>query len=295
MARFFLHIGLMKTGTTALQRTLAQNYDELMRDGVLYPKTARFDDKHVQLVWACQPDDKLGVWARSKYDGRGVDDVVNDINDEVVNSGCSKCVLSAEDFSLRPPEYYRMLADKLNGDINVIVYIRNHADLIESMYRQLLKGRGISKTFDAFLKDSLSQGRAGGTSLFYKELVDGWAEVFGKGNIVVREYKGGRGYSTVDDFMDCIGASPLPNRSRGFVVNPSLHGPYLEFVRAINQHLSGGVRSKIMNEVIALVRSHPCEPSPLLTEDEKSKIMETFAHDEKEVLAAYPRSFDFDG
>ena len=45
MARFFLHIGLMKTGTTALQRTLAQNYDELMRDGVLYPKTARFDVK----------------------------------------------------------------------------------------------------------------------------------------------------------------------------------------------------------------------------------------------------------
>lgn len=285
----------MKTGTTALQRTLAQNYDELMRDGVLYPKTARFDDKHVQLVWACQPDDKLGVWARSKYDDRSADDLLNDINGEVVNSGCNKCVLSAEDFSLFPPEYYRLLADKLNGDINVIVYIRNHADLIESMYRQFLKGRGISKTFDEFLKETLSRGRAGRTSLFYKDLVDGWAKVFGKDKVVVREYKKGGGYDAVEDFMDCIGASPLPQKSSVYVENPSLHGPYLEFVRAINEHLSGGVRSKIMNEVIALVRSHPCEPSPLLTEDEQSKIMATFAHDEKEVLAAYPRSFDFDG
>ncbi len=50
MATVYLHIGAPKTATSNLQAILARHQDELLAQGVLYPRLCRHGDAHHVLV-----------------------------------------------------------------------------------------------------------------------------------------------------------------------------------------------------------------------------------------------------
>jgi len=78
----YLHIGQMKTGTTALQRTLARELKNLLRHGVLHPKTGALH-KHSDIAWSLLSCKKMGSWVARKSDDKHIDEIKAELVNEI--------------------------------------------------------------------------------------------------------------------------------------------------------------------------------------------------------------------
>ena len=79
----FLHIGANKTGTTSIQKQLAEHRDLLEREGVLYPRTAQAGSVHYPLSWG------LGLGHPPEQYKHSPEHWLNVIN-EIQQSDCKK-------------------------------------------------------------------------------------------------------------------------------------------------------------------------------------------------------------
>lgn len=96
--KFFIHIGKAKTGSTAFQTGLFSNQDFLKSKGVLYPKSGLVGERHHQAFLASGKE-KLHIlhpWHKNQYDGKTVQENVDDLIKEVEASDCDKIILSNE-------------------------------------------------------------------------------------------------------------------------------------------------------------------------------------------------------
>ena len=86
----FIHIGLHKTGSTALQLWMRHNDKILASHGVFVPKVGTFNEEsgHHRVAWEMR-DDK-----RNEGQNHHIDDLVN----ELVLCPCQKALISSEDF-----------------------------------------------------------------------------------------------------------------------------------------------------------------------------------------------------
>ncbi len=263
MPKYILHIGLMKTGTTALQAVLSGNRDRLISEGILYPSIDLLQSKHVQLVWSCVPD-QLSPFAISKCSGvttrAYLDAVENERRDEQANI----VIVSAEDFAIYEPHRFQDIVSAFREDLRIVVYLRPQDEMIESMYKQRLKGAGITDSFEEFVTSALRTGIAGIAPLDYYNLLCGWAEMVGDDCLVVREYGRAAKQDIVRDFLASAGLSLELNSTRKRA-NVSLEGPYAMFVRSANRYMPQQVRHEFISDVEALQENHPAERRALLT------------------------------
>jgi hypothetical protein len=285
MARILLHIGLMKTGTTALQETLYENREQLLTQGVLYPSSNVFQSRHVQLVWSCVTD-QLGSFAKAKYAGTTTSDCIQDIQDELQSSGATTCIISAEDFSLYEPGRFAPIIDAFRADLMVIVYLRRQTEMIESMYKQLLKGMGITERFDEFLEKAIEGARAGASPLDYNHFLRSWSELVGADRLVVRVYDRVARYDIVGSFLEAAGLVMSLARTRK-QANISFEGPYMEFVRKVNHYLPQNLRHRFIGDLEGLQGVHPVERTRLVSPEAVEMIERKFASSNRAVAAAF--------
>jgi hypothetical protein len=281
--RWIIHIGTMKTGTTALQKTLLENRDIFLRSGLLYPESGLNHAKHDHFVWSCQFP-KLGPRAKKQYNGKSTDELISAVNKEIEASRPRFCVLSAEDFSFFPPIQFKSLFDRV-ADYRVVVYLREQKALIESMYKQLVTFGGMASCFDDFFSTALDKRRAGGCDLDCRDLLDRWAAVVGKERLVVRTYAGNAKNNIVKDFFDAIGFEPHQPVSMT-KANLSIEGAYLDFMRSVNEYLPEKYRRKLARSLKQLqyelsTEMNPGDPAarkrPFLSAEQAMRVEECFA------------------
>ncbi len=124
--KIILHIGLPKTGSTALQQALYQSRQGLLRQGVLYPAQVYRED-----------DPKHNFVLDLVRKGRG-----HDIGSEQGYKAASRIVISNEalsnDFYLHGPERNRQLAELLraHGELEVCMVLRREREWLRSYYKQ---------------------------------------------------------------------------------------------------------------------------------------------------------------
>lgn len=124
--KIILHIGLPKTGSTALQQTLFQSRAALLREGVLYPAQVHRED-----------DPKHNFVLDLVRKGQGYD-----IRSEQGYSAASRIVISNEalsnDFYLHGLEANRQLAELLraHGELEVCMVLRREREWLRSYYKQ---------------------------------------------------------------------------------------------------------------------------------------------------------------
>lgn len=199
----YLHIGMNKTGSTALQAYMSKHYSEHLEQGVLYPKTGRKGTTHYDVSTAFGLGSQRHL--RHAYDlNQMLDEMLRDSK----NAGADRLVISSETFIVcKNP---KILAEGLDRfDVRIVIYMRRHAEWIESLYNQAVKmvasppwGKGFSKYLE-FQKEH-GQGRL---YFHYWDLLERWADAFGRQNIIVRPFERSQFVNNdlIEDFLSVIG------------------------------------------------------------------------------------------
>ena len=144
-----LHIGVHKTGTTAIQAAFADARTVLRSMGVTYPGKLQAQHRAALVAlgrrWGW--NDRGGVsFPRAEYD-----DIV-----EQARSARGRVVVSSE-FWCEADESTarRVVADFGGPRVHIVLTLRNLADLLPSSYQQYLK-YGLERDYDEWLSDILT-------------------------------------------------------------------------------------------------------------------------------------------
>ncbi|WP_045388558.1 hypothetical protein [Falsirhodobacter sp. alg1] len=154
--RIWIHIGLRKTGTTALQGWLLQNSEMLRAQGVAFLQSRPNSGPLARALLKGSPET-----------GKLVEPVLKHI---AAVPDTTDGILSSEDFSDLSPEQMQPLIDALAGhDIRILVTLRRQDRLAEALYKQNVKWNGGAHDVQKFLNsDSIR-------ALDYERMLDRWA------------------------------------------------------------------------------------------------------------------------
>ncbi|HTQ71531.1 MAG TPA: hypothetical protein VMH92_08570 [Acidocella sp.] len=198
----FIHAGLHKTGTTALQESLARHRETLAGRGILYPLAGCPGEAPGQhnLAWQVTRDRRF----HSAYG------TVDDVAEEIAAHG-GDAVISSEDFEsvLDRPDLLDRLArhPRLKGyQVVLVIYLREQSSYFKSLFFQLTRD-GLTEEVDRLADIVCETG-----SLRLRE----WTFLFDYGRAVARlsRWKNGKfilrnyhslaGGSSVSDFLGVV-------------------------------------------------------------------------------------------
>lgn len=241
MSTVYLHIGMPKTGTTAIQYFLTDNPVTLKKHGICFPDfNFRFPSVGVRRnahFLACSYVDENG----KKDVSRPIEQYAS-IMDQIEKLGkeYDKLILSDEALwraRSRQPEFWERLKRDLAErglDLCVIVYLRRQDSFMESLYRQKVKESATQKDFHSYLSYI-----ADIYPLDYPAYMDMLSGILGKENLFIRiyekgQYKGAE-HNIFSDFLDIFGLT----LQDGFEIrqreqNISLDGIRLDIQRILN-------------------------------------------------------------
>jgi tetratricopeptide (TPR) repeat protein len=189
-----LHIGLPKTGTSAIQHFLVTRRKGLLRQGFCFPSTPG-GSNHVALAVAAAFQGKQRKWQDEvKQKAMGVppnlEDFWRQFHDEInaLGPGVRTVILSAERFSgqLDSQEKIgnlRAALEPLFDNIRVIVYLRRQDAHATSAYSQMLR-------FGIIEAPALEQPSSRYKSFYdYESFLGRWSAVFGRDAITPRIFE----------------------------------------------------------------------------------------------------------
>ena len=262
MGTLYLHAGLHKTGTTALQRFLHDNRAALGKDGAVYPSAGMIPDRPAnrgqhELAWALRRGDDGRVWER--------------LREEI--EGAPAAVVSSEEFSRTPDAAsYRPAIDALRGwRLIPVIYLRRQDEFLESMYNYNVRALGETASIMEFAARVRRR-------LDFRHPLKVLVEAFGRESVRVRLY--GRAElkgSIFEDFLDCIGIGDIGSRYAmpRKAVNPGLTLEGLELMRAANERHRDDAAA-LAKERGRIGRKHAASPFArhgVLTDEQREEIL----------------------
>ncbi|ABV37609.1 hypothetical protein Ssed_3005 [Shewanella sediminis HAW-EB3] len=220
MKEIYLHVGYHKTGTTAIQNFMHRNKDLILSEGILYPLTGLSGAGHSKLANAFKGNEwdkvlksllpkeneiRQNIYALER--GESSASLYMALKSEVAKSEVKKIVLSSECFLewIDPQEVKEALAG-INASIKIIFYFREPKQWIEAVYYQLIKDRYFRYSGEI---EDLPQWEM----LNYNAVLQDWALVFGRNNLIVRQYENTTclEHGVITDFLNIIGLSEVNN------------------------------------------------------------------------------------
>ena len=221
-AKLFLHIGHGKTGTSAVQSSLAIASERLLKKGINYPIHPSLRDRSSQLEitsgnWAPNPEvnlthDLLRI-AENNHDSRST-------------------ILSSESLFWEIPELIKNKQEWQNYiDLHIILAVREVEEMLSSEYQQRIKRHGDSMPLEQFIR-----ARKFISSHHEKaaEIIDLMAQS-GTANTIINYSKHKRDISQM--IFKLIGAEEAypAERMDEVIINRSLSRKELEIMITINK------------------------------------------------------------
>lgn len=197
--RIFLHTGVWKTGSTAIQTFLAKNANDLARRGVMIPDHARNMREYNHLFERLVARDEPGVQAVADQLGR-----------DIAAHDPTTLVISSEHFWHAPPDVIERVAAMLrqySDDVRVIAYIRPQDDMWASLYAQQAKFFRVRSTHDIWGNGDYIGPAIAENAMFYHRCFSVYRQVFGADAVRLKVYdrKKFSDGDVVQDFLDWIG------------------------------------------------------------------------------------------
>ncbi|WP_299327104.1 hypothetical protein [Parasphingopyxis sp.] len=196
--RLVVHIGMPKTGTSALRHLLADNADYLASHDILVPMPMA-DKKAWHRRFARELAGRSEEGSATGYCER--------MSHAIGGSGATTAILSAETFSTLGPssDVANRLADfaqSIGRRVTIIIFLRRQQDYAESLYVQRVKTGYLNSDFETFVEENL------GKPVFdYTKLLAPWETAFD--DIVVRKFVP---ENIATDFFDATGLHVSPEQ-----------------------------------------------------------------------------------
>ncbi|WP_277209339.1 hypothetical protein [Isoptericola croceus] len=176
-----VHIGLPKTGSTSLQYAAHQLRRKLMGFGVRYPAGGVNHHKggswliDAPLTYLSDPAPRREWWTSLASD--------------MDKHSTLRRLLSFEMFCTADIDGVRKVRENIDGEVQVVLVIRNLGDFVPSYWQETLK-RGSTSSLEEYARRYLQDPREIGVSgAFHRSddrwLVARWVEVFGAENVTV--------------------------------------------------------------------------------------------------------------
>ncbi len=296
MATVYLHVGLPKTGTTALQRFLWDNEEALLRHGISYPHmeykykgVGFYRNGHFLLAPFVDADGKQYHDRPCREFDEAMDKV------QALSSQCEKIILSDEIIwrtRWKWENYWEKIRDAFAArglKVKVIVYLRRQDLWTESFWAQMVKGGGSTHTFAEFLELFLQNT----CYVDYYDYMNHLSPILGRENLIIRIYERGQFHGKEgtlhSDFLDLFGLSLDGFQVEGEIQNTRMDGAYLELRRILNGiQESGAGRKVIQDSLYAAQTEDPLEGHfSYFTPEGKRAYMERFEKDNEKLAREY--------
>lgn len=279
MARCYLHIGLTKTGTTAIQKFMYKNRDRLLNKFKIW-----YPDAGLQIV----VDIPLHHFmAHSLLKGSSTfEECIHQLRQEINYKRPEVVVISSEAFmQLESEDSFNKLRYSFNslfGEVYIIVYLRRQDLWIESAYLQQIKDWSVreSSHFDAFLSQYLQKE----SLLRYDKFLKKWQLYFPEAKIIPRIYdtKNFPNGNILFDFLSVLGINALELRDIDMQIKANISiRPMVGLVlRKINSnkeiHLTPDEYKDLIRFLSVLEKENEFSVQSLFTLEERVEFLEHF-------------------
>lgn len=244
MSTVYLHIGMPKTGTTAIQNFLWNNQAALEKHRACYPELGM---KYVRVSKLRNAHFLVDHLIDSRPAGA---DYVS-ILDQIAKLGEQYDTILLSDESIweiksKQPMFWEKLKQDLEIRglaLRVVVYLRRQDGFAQSVYRQKIKGSYTDLPFDAYLERLREI-----YSLDYFPCIEMLVKTLGRDSLILHVYeKEQYGGNLFADFLAVAGI-PLDEdfNTDKLVYNVSLDGPRLELQRILNSLSENPFDTKIL-------------------------------------------------
>ena len=249
----FLHIGANKTGSSAIQSFFNLNRDVLAKQGVLYPLAGCVGEAHYGLSTLLgfvhgkhQPIDLMS---------KPLVEIAQSLKNEILSCNAESVVISSESFVL-PKSVETVRSFFSDYDVKVVVYVRRHDKWLPSSYNQAVRmvvnppwGRGFKSYVNFHKKMGPCPSRGD-----YRLLLERWAKVFGKDNMIIRPYERQQNQPNIfSDFMRAIGRADVTDAvgTMEHRVNDSVDMGTLAYIEAFQRaKIDQDVRARLIKYVL---------------------------------------------
>ena len=244
----YLHIGTEKTGSTSIQKFFAKNRDNLLKQGIIYPKSLG-KINHINIPAYALPDIEINDSIRCQaFDRENEHDlekfrdkITKNFHKEVKNSNIKKLIISNEHCHSRLTNTdslikLKSLINIITDDIEIIVYIRRQDRLSVSSYSTALRAGYIGDKPN--LPSINKKGNYQSSFYDYKSMIERFQNVFGLNSINIRIFESDKLHDNdvVKDISSLIGIDQLPTFIKVNKENEALSYKAQRFLLFFNQY-----------------------------------------------------------
>ena len=261
MNTLFIHAGLHKTGTSAIQDFCDLNRSFLAEHNIIYPPTYPFQAHHAFASRLKGKDAKEIKELVDQYVVLHLSELSADsnvlISSEMLSEGTDPCFLT----------FFAPYFQK----VKIIFYLRRQDELLESAYNQQVKQNGETRSISDYTPYMVELDKH---LDWYKQTLRESDEV------VVRLYEGSRmthGNSVHDFIIHCLGIDEdrlSPQSLASMPINPSLSVPACLVMARINSlNLSALARSRVIDFLLESFSDRSFKSLKLLADDDEKKLL----------------------
>jgi hypothetical protein len=237
MKTLYIHIGIGKTGTTAIQNFFTENKEQICSQGLFYPEIGKRGTGHHELT----------VFKKNKLPLEKIR-LFNKLINNISKIKEEKILISSEFFCFMQENLIEDIANLLvHLNIKIIFYIRKQIHLIESAFLQFQK---IGKEYNNYIEEFFEAHK---TAFNFSYRIQPWAQIFGKENIIARLYEPQIvGEDVREDILNVMDVN-FPVIRTKYRDNPSLLPEFSKIITIIDKHhINSEDRINIVAQLIDL-------------------------------------------
>ncbi len=194
MKTIYLHIGLGKTGTTAIQKYMGLCCEDYLFQGLRYIQSAGgatgVGHQSFAKQFITNPPEYMQI---NLHD----DAVKQQVALEIENCQEDVLLMSSENFPLADPVLVKAFFDSLQVKLNykILLFVRSQDELAESEYNQMIKVRKETRSFEAYTHEEFEGN--------FMKIVQAWEDVFSRKNMICKVFDAVSN-SAIVDFIKCL-------------------------------------------------------------------------------------------